>query len=91
MNIEADHLDFFKDLEDIKHSFRCFAERVPAENGTVIANYDDANTMDALRGIARNVITFGLNSKQMCMHRTSYTVVPCPSLIFITGEIILPA
>ena len=63
LNIEADHLDFFKDLEDIKHSFRCFAERVPAENGTVIANYDDANTMDALRGIARNVITFGLNSK----------------------------
>ena len=62
LNIEADHLDFFKDLEDIKHSFRCFAERVPAETGTVIANYDDANTMDALRGIARKVITFARNA-----------------------------
>ena len=76
MNIEADHLDFFKDLEDIKHSFRCFAERVPAETGTVIANYDDANTMDALRGIARKVITFGLNAKadvyaQNIVHRGS--------------------
>ena len=76
LNIEADHLDFFKDLEDIKHSFRCFAERVPVETGTVIANYDDANTMDALRGIARKVITFGLNAKadvyaQNIVHRGS--------------------
>lgn len=76
LNIDADHLDFFKDLEDIKHSFRCFAERVPAETGTVIANYDDANTMDALRGIARKVITFGLNTKadvyaQNIVHRGS--------------------
>lgn len=76
LNIDADHLDFFKDLEDIKHSFRCFAERVPAETGTVIANYDDANTMDALRGIARKVITFGLNAKadvyaQNIVHRGS--------------------
>ena len=76
LNIEADHLDFFKDLEDIKRSFRRFAERVPAETGTVIANYDDANTMDALRGIARKVITFGLNAKadvyaQNIVHRGS--------------------
>lgn len=76
LNIEADHLDFFKDLEDIKSSFRRFAERVPAETGTVIANYDDANTMDALRGIERKVITFGLNPKadvyaQNIVHRGS--------------------
>ena len=63
LNIEADHLDFFKDIEDIKHSFRQFAERVPAETGTVIANCDDVNTMDALRGIERKVITFGLSPK----------------------------
>ena len=30
LNIEADHLDFFKDLEDVKASFRRFAELVPA-------------------------------------------------------------
>jgi UDP-N-acetylmuramate--alanine ligase len=29
LNVEADHLDFFKDLEDIEHSFRKFAELVP--------------------------------------------------------------
>ena len=30
LNVEADHLDFFKDLDDIQHSFRRFAELVPA-------------------------------------------------------------
>ena len=59
LNIEEDHLDFFKDLDDIKRSFRRFAERTPI-NGTVVANADDPNTMDTLRGIAREVITFAL-------------------------------
>ena len=59
LNIEADHLDFFKDLEDVEASFRAFAERIPP-HGTVVANLDDANTMRTLAGIDRKVITFGL-------------------------------
>ena len=41
LNVEADHLDFFKDLEDIKASFRRFAELVPT-GGRVIVNGDNA-------------------------------------------------
>lgn len=59
-NIEEDHLDFFRDLADIKASFRHFAELVPAD-GTIIANGDDANTMDALKGLP--CITFGLSER----------------------------
>ena len=59
LNIEADHLDFFKDLEDVEHSFRAFADRVP-ENGLIVANADDANTMHTLEGEKRPVLTFGL-------------------------------
>ena len=59
LNIEADHLDFFKDLEDVEHSFRAFADRVP-EGGLIIANRDDANTMHALEGEERPILTFGL-------------------------------
>ena len=57
-NIEADHLDFFKDLADIQKSFRAFAGLVP-EGGLVIANGDDANTVQALEGMAYT--TFGLD------------------------------
>ena len=59
LNVEADHLDFFKDLGDVERSFRAFAERVP-EDGFVVANRDDENTMKTLEGLPRKVITFGL-------------------------------
>ena len=61
LNIEADHLDFFKDLEDVKRSFRAFASRVPSD-GYIVANMDDENTMDAIKDIDRKVISFGLHS-----------------------------
>ncbi|MBQ3482124.1 MAG: UDP-N-acetylmuramate--L-alanine ligase [Oscillospiraceae bacterium] len=59
LNIEADHLDFFKDIEDIKASFRAFAERVPVD-GSVIVNLDDKNAMDVVKGLNRHIMTFGL-------------------------------
>lgn len=63
LNVEADHLDFFKDLEDIKRSFRRFAELVPAD-GYVAANADDANAMDALKGL--KLFTFGCKDGADC-------------------------
>ena len=51
LNVDADHLDFFKDLEDVEHSFRRFAELVPADTGVVVADRDDQNTMETLAGL----------------------------------------
>jgi UDP-N-acetylmuramate--alanine ligase len=65
LNVEADHLDFFKDLADIEHSFRRFAELVPP-TGHVIANADDQGAMDALRDFPRPVFTFGLEQPADC-------------------------
>ena len=62
LDIDRDHMDFFKDLDDIKHSFRQFAELTPPDRGIVVANGQVKNTMDALRGIQRRVITFGMTS-----------------------------
>jgi len=58
LNIDADHLDFFKDLNGIKQSFCKFASLVP-EDGYVICNGDDINTMEALSGLNRELLTFG--------------------------------
>jgi UDP-N-acetylmuramate--alanine ligase len=58
LNIDADHLDFFKDLEDVKNSFRKFASLVP-EDGHIVCNCDDRNTMDALSTLNRKLFTFG--------------------------------
>lgn len=60
LDIDADHLDYFKDLDAIKASFRRFASLVPEKSGFVIYNSDDANTVNALSGLDRELISFGL-------------------------------
>ena len=60
LNIEADHLDYFKDLQDVEKSFRKFAELTPPD-GIVVCSADDENTQNTLRGIDRKVVTFGLS------------------------------
>ena len=59
LNIDADHLDFFKDIDDIRHSFRRFAELLPAD-GTLIINADTPKYEDIIRDLPCNVITYGL-------------------------------
>ena len=54
LNIEADHLDYFKDLYDVEKSFRKFAEL--STNG-ILANGDDRNTVDTLQGL--EYVSFG--------------------------------
>ena len=56
LNVEADHLDYFKDLEDVQDSFHKFA--MLATSG-VISNGDDPHTIQSMEGIDH--ITFGLN------------------------------
>ena len=58
LDIDADHLDFFKDLADIEQSFRKFVSLVP-EDGLIVANGDDKNTRDALEGISSQNDVYG--------------------------------
>lgn len=69
LNIEADHLDFFKDLADIQASFRKFAQLTP-ESGMIIANGDDPNVAGALAGM--NYLTFGISSNNN-VHGENYS------------------
>ena len=63
LNVETDHLDFFKDLEDIKRSFRRFAELVPS-TGSVIVNADNEGARSVAQGL--NAFTFGLEPGAAC-------------------------
>ena len=59
-NIEEDHLDFFKDLDDIKSSFRRYIALIP-DHGAVIANIDDANVRDVLSGSDRRIVSYAID------------------------------
>jgi UDP-N-acetylmuramate--alanine ligase len=59
LNIEEDHLDCYKDLDEIIESFRAFAKLVPPD-GLIIANGNDANVAKAIAGLAARVETVSL-------------------------------
>lgn len=58
LNIDSDHLDYFKDIEHIVSSFDRFAHLVPKE-GTIIA-YDANPFVNKVISGLDNVVTFGL-------------------------------
>lgn len=59
LNIDADHLDYFGDLDHVIAAFRRFAKLIPAE-GFLIACSDDANVREILPNLDCHVITYGL-------------------------------
>lgn len=60
LNIDNDHLDYFGSIENSIKSFRKFASN---STGPVIVNGDDANTMKAVDGLDKEIITFGWSDK----------------------------
>lgn len=61
LNIEADHLDFFKDIDDIRRSFRRFAELLPPD-GYLIINQGIERLSELTDDLACHVVTFGADS-----------------------------
>ena len=59
LNIEADHLDFFKDLDDIRKSFKKFIAKLD-DNGILVINEKISNKEELLDGFSGKVYSFGL-------------------------------
>ena len=64
LNVAADHLDFFKDLADIQHSFRAFADLVP-DRGMVVANWDDEGVRATMKDYSRPLCRCSVKDKSV--------------------------
>jgi UDP-N-acetylmuramate--alanine ligase len=60
LNVEAEHLDFFKDLDDIRHSFHQFASNTLSD-GAIIINGEIDRYTDLLQGLSVPIITYGFS------------------------------
>ena len=60
-NVEADHLDCYKDLDEIIESFRTFAKLVPGD-GLVLVNGVDRNARKAVNGVSATVQTVAIDA-----------------------------
>ena len=63
-SIESEHLDTYRDLDEIKDAFVQFARSVPFF-GVVIACLDDPNVQDILPRIDRRVVTYGFSRQAL--------------------------
>ena len=94
LNIDADHLDFFKDLDDIRRSFRAFSELLP-QDGTLVINGEIPNLNEITDGLACKVLTYGPDAT-FDVYATDVTYDPMarPSYLFhmkqADGEISFP-
>ena len=62
LNIDNDHLDFYKNLDNIVKAFREFAS-IPDETGAVIANADDINCFNLKYVVNGTFITYGIENQ----------------------------
>jgi UDP-N-acetylmuramate--alanine ligase len=60
--LETDHLDCYRDLEDIKSAFVQFASKVPFY-GFVVLCLDEPSLQDIMPKIRKKIITYGLNGQ----------------------------
>lgn len=79
LNIDKDHLDFFKDLEDIKNSFRQFAALIP-ESGFLVINSAIPGMEDIVRDTKCKIVTYGMTEDcDYCASLVTYDENGCGS------------
>ena len=62
LNVEADHLDFFKDIDDIRRSFNRFARNIP-DDGILVINSDIEGYDEVVKDLKCRIVTFGTDEK----------------------------
>ena len=62
LNIDNDHLDYFKTFENIKNSFIKYVKKLPAD-GLLVINGDDKNCLDLPQYTNATAITYGIENK----------------------------
>ena len=87
LNVDADHLDFFKDLDDIRHSFRLFAEKLD-KDGILIINGEIPELSYFTEGLPCKIITYGLEADDSYTAKNiSFNEYACGSYdLYVDGE-----
>lgn len=78
LNIDADHLDYYRDIEHIEDTFKEFAKLIP-EEGYLIGYAEDARVMNVLKGSNCNILSYGINQGDITAQNIVYDNKGCPS------------
>ncbi len=78
LNIEADHLDYYRDLTHILDTFRKYVTVMP-KGGVVVANADDPNMDYVLKDATIKTLTFGIHKGELRADKITYNALGQPS------------
>lgn len=79
LNIDEDHMDFYKDIHHITDTFRKYAEIIP-ENGCLVACADDKRTFNLAKTITNcNVVTYGIENGDVKATNLAFNNKGCAS------------
>jgi UDP-N-acetylmuramate--alanine ligase len=81
LNIEADHLDYYKDLADVESAFVEYAGKLP-KDGFLIVNIENAHLF---KDIKTNTVTFGKDEKAD-YYAGNINMFPTPSFALMQGK-----
>ena len=89
LNIDEDHLDYYKDLEHIVSSFVKFSHNI-SDEGLLILNGDDFNCKKLKQYYDGNIITFGLSlENELTARNIVYNSLGAPSFDIFLKESLL--
>ena len=69
-NIEEDHLDYYKNLKNIKEAFKEYIRSLP-KDGLLIVNADDLNCLEVAKSTGGRVITYGIDNQKVDCRATN--------------------
>ena len=88
LNVEEDHLDYYKDIDDIIDAFSDFVNLVPSD-GCVVVPRDSQNAMKCVKNYCGNVVTFGIENGDYTAKNIEYNSYGYPTFeILYNDEII---
>jgi UDP-N-acetylmuramate--alanine ligase len=80
-NVDADHLDYYQDLDEIRRTFVDFINKIPFY-GLAVLCLDDVNIQGLIPQVKKRFVTYGLSTQadfnavdiEHCAERTTFTV-----------------
>ena len=88
LNIDADHLDYYKDINHIKNAFSKFVSLIP-KDGYLIACAEDENISDILKNIDCTIITYGFNKGDIQAKNITFDNKGCANFDVVKDSTVL--
>lgn len=85
LNIDADHLDYYRDIDHITETFEKFSHLVP-EDGYLIGYGEDPRVLKVLKQANCNIITYGFKDETITARNISYNKMGCATFTVFEND-----